>query len=62
MRRTLMPSRSTYSIGILGAQTNVSGRFGADRQGFDDVGEYDHRNEDYQDGNQYPGHVHGAIP
>jgi hypothetical protein len=31
-------------------------------QGFDDVGEYDHRNEDCQDGNQYPGHVHGAIP
>src|SRR5262245_45948991 len=31
MQRTRMPSRSTYSIGLLGAQTNASGRFGADR-------------------------------
>ena len=31
-------------------------------QGFDYVGEYDQRDEDCQDGNQYPGHVHGAIP
>jgi hypothetical protein len=30
-------------------------------QGFDDVGEYDQHNEECQDGNQYPGHVHGAI-
>jgi hypothetical protein len=28
MQRTLMPPRSTCSMGILGAQTNVSGRFG----------------------------------
>src|SRR5262249_17055614 len=31
-------------------------------QGFEDVGKYDHRDEDCQDGNQYPGHAHGAIP
>src|SRR5262245_2015689 len=31
-------------------------------QGFDDVGKYDQRDEDCQDGNQYPGDVHGAIP
>jgi len=30
-------------------------------QGFDDVGEYDQHNEECQDGNQYPGHVYGAI-
>src|SRR5262245_17394071 len=31
-------------------------------QGFDDVGEYDQHHEECQEGNQYPGHVHGAIP
>ena len=30
-------------------------------QRFDEVGEYDQHNEECQDGNQYPGHVHGAI-
>jgi hypothetical protein len=30
-------------------------------QRFDDVGEDDQPNEECQDGNQYPGYVHGAI-